>query len=95
MHYHSALDMCSELCREVRAIAGSPSAGGVGLGWEMWCDGPEITKFTYFQQAEGQPLDHPAIEITSCDFGLEHILMTLAGVLMHSAATQVIPHALS
>lgn len=48
--------------------------GAWGLGWEVWCDGQEITQFTYFQQAGGQPLAHPAIEIT---YGLERILMAL------------------
>ncbi len=52
----------------------APVLGAWGLGWEVWCDGQEITQFTYFQQAGGQPLSHPAIEIT---YGLERILMAL------------------
>lgn len=48
--------------------------GAWGLGWEVWCDGQEITQFTYFQQAGGKSLDYPAIEIT---YGLERILMAL------------------
>ncbi|KAL3155346.1 hypothetical protein ABBQ38_010907 [Trebouxia sp. C0009 RCD-2024] len=55
----------------------APVLGAWGLGWEVWCDGQEITQFTYFQQAGGQPLAHPAIEIT---YGLERILMALQGV---------------
>lgn len=52
----------------------APVLGAWGLGWEVWCDGQEITQFTYFQQAGGYPLTHPAIEIT---YGLERILMAL------------------
>lgn len=52
----------------------APVLGAWGLGWEVWCDGQEITQFTYFQQAGGVPLAHPAIEIT---YGLERILMAL------------------
>ena len=52
----------------------APVLGAWGLGWEVWCDGQEITQFTYFQQAGGRPLTHPAIEIT---YGLERILMAL------------------
>ena len=31
----------------------SPTLGAAGLGWEVWCDGMEITQFTYFQQMAG------------------------------------------
>ena len=31
----------------------SPTLGAWGLGWEVWCDGMEVTQFTYFQQAGG------------------------------------------
>ena len=31
----------------------SPTLGASGLGWEVWCDGMEITQFTYFQQMTG------------------------------------------
>ncbi|DBA71104.1 TPA: hypothetical protein ACH3X2_011520 [Trebouxia sp. C0005] len=55
----------------------APVLGAWGLGWEVWCDGQEITQFTYFQQAGGIPLPHPAIEVT---YGLERILMALQGV---------------
>lgn len=56
--------------------------GAWGLGWEVWCDGQEITQFTYFQQAGGRPLSHPAIEIT---YGLERILMALQVSLLSNA----------
>ena len=31
----------------------SPTLGAAGRGWEVWCDGMEITQFTYFQQMAG------------------------------------------
>ena len=52
----------------------SPALGSWGLGWEVWCDGLEITQFTYFQQAGGVPLDPVAVELT---YGLERIVMFL------------------
>jgi len=52
----------------------SPALGAWGLGWEVWCDGLEITQFTYFQQAGGQTLDPVAVELT---YGLERIVMFL------------------
>jgi glycyl-tRNA synthetase len=55
----------------------SPALGAWGLGWEVWLDGLEITQFTYFQQAAGQVLQIPAVEIT---YGLERIAMFLQGV---------------
>jgi glycyl-tRNA synthetase len=55
----------------------SPALGAWGLGWEVWCDGQEITQFTYFQQAGGQIVDPVAVEIT---YGLERIAMTLQRV---------------
>jgi glycyl-tRNA synthetase len=48
----------------------------VGVGWEVWLDGQEITQYTYFQQAGGINLDVPAVEIT---YGLERIVMYLQG----------------
>ena len=51
--------------------------GAWGLGWEVWCDGQEITQFTYFQQAGGFTLDPVSVEIT---YGLDRITMYLQGV---------------
>jgi glycyl-tRNA synthetase len=51
--------------------------GAWGLGWEVWCDGQEISQYTYFQQAGGFALDPVAVEIT---YGLERIMMFLQGV---------------
>lgn len=55
----------------------SPALSAWGLGWEVWLDGQEITQFTYFQQAGGQVLDVPAVEIT---YGLERIAMCVQRV---------------
>jgi glycyl-tRNA synthetase alpha chain len=52
----------------------SPTLGAWGVGWEVWCDGMEITQFTYFQQAGGIDLDPVSVEIT---YGLERIALFL------------------
>ena len=52
----------------------APTLGAWGLGWEVWCDGMEITQFTYFQQAGGLELSPVSVEIT---YGLERIAMYL------------------
>ena len=31
----------------------SPTLGAWGLGWEVWCDGMEVTQFTYFSKWAG------------------------------------------
>lgn len=55
----------------------SPTLGASGLGWEVWCDGLEITQFTYFQQMGGFELEPISVELT---YGLERIAMFLQGV---------------
>tara|TARA_B110000259_G_scaffold73806_1_gene86888 strand:+ start:35 stop:919 length:885 start_codon:yes stop_codon:yes gene_type:complete len=50
----------------------SPTLGATGLGWEVWCDGMEITQFTYFQQMAGIECKPVSVEIT---YGLERICM--------------------
>ncbi len=50
----------------------SPTLGAVGLGWEVWCDGMEISQFTYFQQMAGFECKPVSVEIT---YGLERICM--------------------
>ena len=52
----------------------SPTLGAWGLGWEVWCDGMEITQFTYFQQVGGIEVDLVSGEIT---YGLERLAMYL------------------
>jgi len=48
----------------------SPTLGAAGLGWEVWCDGMEITQFTYFQQMAGMECNPVSVEIT---YGLERL----------------------
>jgi glycyl-tRNA synthetase alpha chain len=55
----------------------SPTLGAWGLGWEVWCDGMEVTQFTYFQQVGGIPCAVPSCELT---YGLERLAMYIQGV---------------
>jgi glycyl-tRNA synthetase alpha chain len=55
----------------------SPTLGAWGLGWEVWCDGMEVTQFTYFQQVGGFDCDLVSSEIT---YGLERLAMYVQGV---------------
>ncbi|MBM3541174.1 MAG: glycine--tRNA ligase subunit alpha [Alphaproteobacteria bacterium] len=50
----------------------SPTLGAWGLGWEVWCDGMEVTQFTYFQQVGGIDCDPVSVEFT---YGLERLAM--------------------
>ena len=54
----------------------SPTLGAAGLGWEVWCDGMEITQFTYFQQMAGFECKPVSVELT---YGLERICMFTQG----------------
>jgi glycyl-tRNA synthetase alpha chain len=55
----------------------SPTLGAWGLGWEVWCDGMEVTQFTYFQQVGGIECNPVASELT---YGLERLAMYVQGV---------------
>jgi glycyl-tRNA synthetase alpha chain len=55
----------------------SPTLGAWGLGWEVWCDGMEVTQFTYFQQVGGIECRPVAAEIT---YGIERLAMYIQGV---------------
>lgn len=55
----------------------SPTMGASGLGWEVWCDGMEITQFTYFQNMGSLVCDPVTVELT---LGLERLCMFLQGV---------------
>ncbi len=55
----------------------SPTLGAWGLGWEIWCDGMEISQFTYFQQVCGVDCKPVAGELT---YGLERLAMYVQGV---------------
>jgi glycyl-tRNA synthetase alpha chain len=54
----------------------SPTLGAWGLGWEVWCDGMEVTQFTYFQQVGGFDCRPVSAEIT---YGLERLAMYVQG----------------
>ncbi|MGF1592599.1 MAG: glycine--tRNA ligase subunit alpha [Kiloniellaceae bacterium] len=55
----------------------SPTLGAWGLGWEVWCDGMEVSQFTYFQQVGGIDCDPVSTELT---YGLERLIMYVQGV---------------
>src|SRR3569623_912905 len=54
----------------------SPTLGAWGLGWEVWCDGMEVTQFTYYQQVGGYDCKPVAGELT---YGLERLAMYIQG----------------
>jgi glycyl-tRNA synthetase alpha chain len=54
----------------------SPTLGAAGLGWEVWCDGMEVTQFTYFQQMTGIECKPIPVELT---YGLERLCMFVQG----------------
>ena len=55
----------------------SPTLGAWGLGWEVWCDGMEVSQFTYFQQVGGHDCQPVSGELT---YGLERLAMYVLGV---------------
>ena len=55
----------------------NPTLGAWGLGWEVWCDGMEVTQFTYFQQVGGIDCSPVSAELT---YGLERLAMYVQGV---------------
>ncbi len=55
----------------------SPTLGAWGLGWEVWCDGMEISQFTYFQQVGGIECSPIPLELT---YGLERLAMFIQNV---------------
>ncbi len=71
-HRHGAHDI-----RFVEDDWESPTLGAWGLGWECWCDGMEVSQFTYFQQVAGFECAPVAGELT---YGLERLAMYLQGV---------------
>jgi tetrameric-type glycyl-tRNA synthetase alpha subunit len=54
----------------------SPTLGAWGLGWEVWCDGMEVTQYTYFQQVGGLDVEPVSGELT---YGLERLAMYVQG----------------
>ncbi len=55
----------------------SPTLGAAGLGWEVWCDGMEVSQFTYFQQMGGMECNPVSGELT---YGLERLAMYVQDV---------------
>jgi len=55
----------------------SPTLGAWGLGWEVWCDGMEVSQYTYFQQVGGFDCKPVSGELT---YGLERLAMFVQGV---------------
>ena len=55
----------------------SPTLGAWGLGWEVWCDGMEISQFTYFQQVGGIDCNPVPVELT---YGLERLIMYIQNI---------------
>jgi glycyl-tRNA synthetase alpha chain len=55
----------------------SPTLGAWGLGWEVWCDGMEVSQFTYFQQVGGHDCNPVSGELT---YGLERLAMYILGI---------------
>ncbi|QMW24232.1 glycine--tRNA ligase subunit alpha [Sandaracinobacteroides saxicola] len=71
------LDLLANDIRFVEDDWESPTLGAWGLGWEVWCNGMEVTQFTYFQQVGGLDCAPVAGEIT---LGLERLAMYVFGV---------------
>ena len=55
----------------------APTLGAWGLGWEVWCDGMEVSQYTYFQQVGGIECNPASTELT---YGLERLAMYIQGV---------------
>ncbi len=70
------IDVKSHDIRFVEDDWESPTLGAAGLGWEVWCDGMEITQFTYFQQMTGLECKPIPVEMT---YGLERLCMFVQG----------------
>ena len=68
------LDIKSHDIRFVEDDWESPTLGAWGLGWEVWCDGMEVSQFTYFQQVGGIDCRPVSTELT---YGLERLAMVV------------------
>ncbi len=71
------LDLALHDVRFVEDDWESPTLGAWGLGWECWCDGMEVSQFTYFQQVAGFECAPVSGELT---YGLERLAMYVQGV---------------
>ena len=75
--YHLGIDKKNHDIRFVEDDWESPTLGAWGLGWEVWCDGMEVSQFTYFQQVGGIECKPVSGELT---YGLERLAMYIQGV---------------
>ena len=75
--YAISIDASKHDIRFVEDDWESPTLGAWGLGWEVWCDGMEVSQFTYFQQVGGLDCDPVSGELT---YGLERLAMYVQGV---------------
>jgi glycyl-tRNA synthetase alpha chain len=75
--YEIGLDPKNHDIRFVEDDWESPTLGAWGLGWEVWCDGMEVSQFTYFQQVGGYDCRPVSGELT---YGLERLAMYVQGV---------------
>jgi glycyl-tRNA synthetase alpha chain len=71
------IDMALHDIRFVEDDWESPTLGAWGLGWEVWCDGMEVSQFTYFQQVGGIDCRPVSGELT---YGLERLAMYVLGI---------------
>lgn len=71
------IDMETHDIRFVEDDWESPTLGAWGLGWEVWCDGMEVSQFTYFQQVGGHDCKPVSGELT---YGLERLAMYVLGI---------------
>jgi len=74
---HLGIDMKKHDVRFVEDDWESPTLGASGLGWEVWCDGMEVSQFTYMQQIGGIECRPVAGELT---YGLERLALYIQGV---------------
>ncbi len=75
--YAIGIDAAKHDIRFVEDDWESPTLGAWGLGWEVWCDGMEVSQFTYFQQVGGFDCHPVSGELT---YGLERLAMYVQGV---------------
>lgn len=74
---HIGIDPMKHDIRFVEDDWESPTLGAWGLGWEVWCDGMEVSQFTWFQQVGSIDCDPVSVELT---YGLERLIMYIQGV---------------
>ena len=74
---HIGIDPMAHDIRFVEDDWESPTLGAWGLGWEVWCDGMEVSQFTYLQQVGGIECAPVSCELT---YGLERLAMYVQGV---------------